>query len=199
MKALGINWAVVGILMLGGCAVIDMNHSANLAQYKSFGWGKSDKSLLGPIYKSELIEANVKSTIKAEFEKKGLAFISKKPDVLVSYQVITERKERSYGGSYYYYPYYSYWYFPYGRYMMGWPMVPYGGMTPGYYTYTEGTLILNVIDRKTNRLVWRGLVHGSVDNIKSLNKTVTKGIKAVIKKYPAVPPALIPLPKEKIS
>lgn len=54
------------------------------------------------------------------------------------------------------------------------------------YYYTEGTLIIDVIDAKTNEHVWRGLVKGNVTDVKALQKSIDKGVKAIIKKYPGM-------------
>jgi cell division ATPase FtsA len=45
----------------------------------------------------------------------------------------------------------------------------------------------------------RGIVQGSVEDVRSLKKNISKGIKAIMKKFPAKPGPLIPLPKEPIS
>jgi hypothetical protein len=54
-------------------------------------------------------------------------------------------------------------------------------------------------EAKTGKLVWRGIVQGSVEDVRSLKKNISKGIKAIMKKFPAKPGPLIPLPKEPIS
>ena len=75
----------------------------------------------------------------------------------------------------------------------GWRFYPWGG-TPfpyGYaprrtYTYTEGTLIIDMIDARTNQLVWRGSVAGTVDNPANLERQVEKAVRAILKQYPVV-------------
>ncbi|MBI1769598.1 MAG: DUF4136 domain-containing protein [Bacteroidetes bacterium] len=202
MKQVSIFLVAVGILVCSSCAVTDFDHTANFAQYRSFVWGKSQIRTENPVYKSDLIDSNIKANIKNEFAKKGITYDAKKPDLLVNYEAYTEKKEQSYGGGFYYYPYYYPYYpigyFPYGWYMMGGPM-PYWGQPQSYYSYTQGTLVLDIKDKKTGRLIWRGFVHGTVDNAKTLSKSISKGVKAIMKKYPAVPPPLMPIAKEKIS
>jgi len=148
-----------------------------------------------PAYRSDLINTNIKVSIATELVGKGMTYRETKPDMLVSYEGYTQCKERAYGGVYYYpsfYPFYPYRFFPYGGFMMGGPM---WSSAPYYSSYTEGTLALEMRDRKTGKLLWRGVVQGSVDNARLLRKNISKGVKAILKKYPTVPPTLIPIPK----
>jgi hypothetical protein len=199
MKKTGLCLAILAILACMGCAVTDVDRTANLTQYKSFGWGKSDLDVKNPAYKSDLIDAHIKASVENEFAKKGISYKPRRPDLLVSYKAYTETWERSYGGTYYYPYYYPYSlrFFPYDAYMMSWG--PFWGGQQGTYVYTHGTLILDVKDRRTGKLIWRGLVQGSVDNLKTLNKSISKGIRAILKKYPAATPSLLTIPKKETS
>ncbi len=202
MKRVSICWAVVGILMCWSCAVTDVDHTTSFTHFKTFAIGKSHISTKNPVYKSQLIDSNIKANIKAEFVRKGFVYSETKPDLLVSYAAFTENRE-SYnyygGGAYFYYPptYYPYYYpYPFGWYMMP---APYWGGTESSYTSTHGTLILDVRDKRTGKLIWRGSVHGNIDNVKALNKNISKGVKAIMKKYPEAPQPLMPLHKDRIS
>lgn len=201
MKRVSIGLTIVGVFICISCAVTDLDQTANFARYRSFTWGKSHIDTDNPVYKSELIDLNIKASIKNEFAKKGITLDSKKPDLLVSYQAYTDKREQVSGGGFYYYtyfyPYYPIGYFPYGWYATGGPM-PYWGW-PQSYIYTRATLVIEVRNKRTNKLIWRSYVHGSVDNPKKLNKSISKGVKAIMKKYPAVPPPLMPITKDKIS
>lgn len=197
MKTTSIRWIIVAILICSGCAVIDVDKTADLAIYDSFGWGKSSIAIANPAYRSDLIEGHIKASITAEFALKGVSYTSKKPDLLVSYEAFIEREERGSAARFYYYPYYNPYYpgilYPNGGFMMM-------GAWSEPYThdiYNQGTLVLNLRERKTGKLIWRGLVQGNVDNLKSLNKSIARGVKAILKNYPAVPPKMPALPKEK--
>ena len=202
MKRVSTCLTIVGIFVCMSCAVTDLDYTTNFARYRSYTWGKSKIHTANPVYKSDLIDLNIKANIKNEFAKKGMTLDSKKPDLLVSYQAYTDTREQASGGGFYYYPYYYPYYpvgyFPYGGYMMGGPM-PYWGWPQSYYTYTRGTLVIEVRDKRTGKLIWRSFVHGAIDNPKTLKKSISKGVKAIMKKYPAVAPALMPITKDKIS
>jgi len=58
----------------------------------------------------------------------------------------------------------------------------------GYNTqqvpYTEGTLVIEVIDRKTNQLVWKGWSVGTLNNEEDLEQQLPKDIRKIFTKYP---------------
>ena len=57
--------------------------------------------------------------------------------------------------------------------MYGWG-TPYAYTELPTYSYTEGTLIIDVTDAKTDELVWRGAVTGKVDDVSNLQKQIVK-------------------------
>jgi hypothetical protein len=68
------------------------------------------------------------------------------------------------------------------------------GTLPRTYTVTEGTLVVDVTDAKTDQLVWRGSVTGNINDTSSLQKQIDKAVKAILKKYPASKDEPLPLP-----
>src|SRR5688500_13232068 len=92
-----INILLTGVLVtvLTGCAVTDIDRSANLGALKTFSWGKSEMKVENPAYKGDLIDKNIKSTIEEEFAKRGIVKETSTPDFLVSYHTYTEKKEQT--------------------------------------------------------------------------------------------------------
>lgn len=192
--------AIVLLVIAGSCAITDMDRTANFNRYRTFAWGKSEVEVTNPVYNSGLITKNIKATVEKEFSKRGIVMDKKDPDFLVSYHTYTEQKQERTGGGYYGYgyPFYPMRFYPY--YAFGWGF-PYGGWgyPPRERMYTEGTLIIDITDKQTNELVWRGTVKGNVDNVAALQKQIAKGVKAIMKKYPV--PADEPIriiPDEKV-
>lgn len=186
INRLSICLAVAMMLLLGSCAVTDMSHEVDFNTYRTFGFSTADVQVHNPAYKSGLISSKIRKDIKAEFEKRGLVYTKDNPDLLVNYTTFTQDKQQNWAGYGGYPMMYGwgwrgpmFWGYPYPYMGYG----PYGGY--GYpYHYTEGTLIIDVIDAKSNEQVWRGLVKGNVNDIKALSKSIDKGVKAIMKKYP---------------
>jgi len=194
--------AVAMMLLLGSCAVTDLDKTVDFNQYKTFGFSTAQVNVNNPAYKSGLISSKIRNNIKSEFEKRGLIYKENDPDLLVSYETFTADKQQTnyYGGGFMYPGMMFYRGFPM---MWGYPYGPYGMYGPGgTYHYTEGTLIIDVTDAKSNEQVWRGLVKGNVSDLKALSKSIDKGVRAIMKKYPTnVDPNRpgIDLDKKKVS
>jgi hypothetical protein len=168
MKKLIENPALImSILFLAfvGCASTDVDRSADFTQYRTFNWGDA----------------------RSEFARRGIVHRKRNPDFVVSFQTVTAEKEQQTGGAWpYYYGLRSP--FAFYRFGFGYPMwAPGWGPGPSIYTYTEGTLIIDVTDIKTDELVWRGSISGNVDNVGGLQKQLDKAVKAIMKKYPVKP------------
>lgn len=173
------------MLALASCAVTDIDRKVDFNRYRTFAWGEAEINVENPIYKSDLINRNIKTTVENEFAKRGITYNAKKPDFLVSYHTYTEKKEETTRNNTFYGPFIP---FGFGYYPLayGWRF-PYGyGWSNNYrnYSYTEGTLIVDIKDRRTDEVIWRGSVSGNVNNVKNLQKQIQKGIKAIMKKYP---------------
>lgn len=198
MKTIKVYAIAVSLLFIAaGCAVTDIDRTANFYNYRSFDWGKPVENVDDPVYKSELITKNIRSTVEKEFAKRGITRDKTDPDFIVSYHTYTKEKQgtrnRNYGyGPFAYGPFFPWRFY---SYYYGWGF-PYG--YPEQTSYTEGTLIVDITDSKTDELVWRGTVKGNVDNISSLQKQIQKGIKAILKKYPVTPQEPLTLPDEKV-
>lgn len=196
-----LNFSILAIAMLlfaSGCAVTDFDRSADFKSYRSFSWGEAELNVKNPVYSSDLIDKNIKRTIESEFAKRGISYNEGSSDVVVSYKTFTEQKQESYGSPYGYspYPFFRYGFFPYG---LGWGYPFYYGNNNRVKTVTEGTLIIDITDRATNELVWRGSIEGDVDDVKNLQKQISKGIKAIMKKYPVTPDEPLRLPDPNVT
>tara|TARA_B100000035_G_scaffold265465_1_gene237836 strand:+ start:632 stop:1165 length:534 start_codon:yes stop_codon:yes gene_type:complete len=145
----------------------DYNEEINFTKFKTYAFSKSgiDKVEINDIDKKRILRA-----IDVELYNKGYRKSSIEPDFLINFFTKTNKKID-------YYPsnnYYGY-------------AVPYGGM--GHYasswylnsfSYNEGVLFIDIIDRNKNELVWQGIGKGYIYNDKPDNKN--EKIKAMVNK-----------------
>lgn len=79
---------------------------------------------------------------------------------------------------------YHYW----GRPFRAWPYYGYRGYVPGYSQaeeHTEGTLIVDVIDARSNQLLWRGQGVAAVSNDPAkYSSELARAASAIVKKFP---------------
>lgn len=174
------------IIGLSGCAVTDFDRSADFTAYKTYKWGKPQIEVSNPLYDSDLIRDRISAAVEEEFAKRGIRRSERDADFIVEFRTFTEEKKQASSV----YPY-SYRFYPYGFYpfAFGWGY-PYFWNTPQQVTeFTQGTLVLDIIDRGTGELIWRGSVSGNVEDASNLKKQIEKGIRAIMKKYPVTPDA----------
>lgn len=50
---------------------------------------------------------------------------------------------------------------------------------------TKGTLVIDLVDRKKNQVVWRGVAQGNVTNIEQAVNVIEQVTKKMFRKYPA--------------
>jgi hypothetical protein len=165
---------------------VDRDESTNMAMFHSFKFvdGGSDtieaKNGSNPLYNSSLLDKSIHAEIVKQLQSRGLKENKRSPDALVAYHTFTQQKQDAAPN----YP------MMYG----GWGWQYYPGLTPypygfwnGYnaaFEYTEGTLIVDVINAKTKVLVWRGSISDAVSDPTDLHTKASAAVKQIFKKYP---------------
>ena len=131
----------------------DYDTSANFAAYKTYMWIEQPTAPTGDarsaVQSNTLLDKRIKASVDAELAAKGMVPATENPDAYLVYYVGVDQKidVQDWG--------YSYPRYPYG----GW----YGGGGVDVYEYKEGTLIVDIVDAKTQQLVWRGTATKTID------------------------------------
>jgi hypothetical protein len=133
---------------------MDYDKSVNFGLYKSFAIAKLE---MKNISISQLNAERITNAIKDEMKKKGFREDPENPDITVN--PITILKDEKTVTAYTDYYGYGGYYRPYG-----WG----GGMGTGTTTYNvqnyiNGSLIIEVIDAKSQKLIWEGIGNKQVD------------------------------------
>lgn len=188
MKTIHYCIALLSVVMgLGGCAATDVNVDADPAatfeSYHFFRFTDADNSdANGPLYHNSLIDKSIHEQITVELNKRGINLNPAKATMLIAYHTYTEKKESQYNN---YYPMmYGGW--GWGYYPRGFAPYPYGywGGYNSTYVYTEGTLIIDAIDARSNQLVWRGSISDVIDSPQDLHRKATRAVEVVFRKFP---------------
>lgn len=140
------------LLLLGSCqsikVVSDFDKEVNFSQYKTYAFHKPsiDKVKLNDFDKKRILHA-----IDAEMAAKGLVK-SDTPDMIIG--IYTKEAERVdiyqnyYGGAWGWYPYYH----------------PFGYPNTSVSRTVEGTLFIDLLDAKSNKLIWQGIGYTDIKN-----------------------------------
>jgi len=159
----------------------DYDHGADFAGYSTFAWynstDKDPRPTTGP---NQIVDGRIRQAIAQNILAKGLSqTASDKADLLVTYYTSLSSQLRMYhtgwgygwGGG-------PYWRFGYGY----WP----GWSHSGVYSYHEGTIIVDIVDRKKQQLVWRGVITSVLNRKSSSVEKIDQSMARVLYEFPPV-------------
>lgn len=188
-----IRWKTIGniaaaALMIVGCAApvhVEKDDNADFSSYKTFAWvdndgaGKNDKNKT-----NDLMERKFKDAVTKELDKQGWRMDNKKPDVLISYDVLVERGSRRESDPLYSQSFTRTFFNPYsGRFYN----VYYPSQFMGYNDYAEsvreGTVTITLTDAKTEKSVWQGWTTGQVNSHNLTSKEINNAVKSIFRKF----------------
>ncbi|MCB0344865.1 MAG: DUF4136 domain-containing protein [Bdellovibrionales bacterium] len=188
MKQL-LNRAIVLLLFAAACSGSlkirhDFDDDADFSGYKTYDWIEQPMPTTGSAQsakmRNDLLDKRVKAAVDKQLAAKGLIHDSANPALKVTYFTGVDEKLQVFDRGYSYGGYYG---ARHGYVGMGVPAVD-------VYQYKVGTLIIDLIDSKTKKLVWRGSAEGVVDEDADAAEREQKVNEAVSKILAAYPPSV---------
>jgi hypothetical protein len=172
-----------GLLLAAGCAgqqvTTDYSPATGFSQFKTF-------ALVMPpdTGAQQLLDQRVRNAVQAQLTTKGLTLADRQDaDLYVGYGLVDKTHQEVYryndawgwGNG---------WGWRYWRYGVAWPMTTQRQIE----TYTDGTVVVNLVDAKTKKVVWEGEVPDAVnlpvDNPIRATKEVDAAVTKLFTKYP---------------
>ena len=152
---------------------VDVDATANFASYKTFGWDKS-----GTVARNPLIAALIVTAVESELTKRGLTKVDDNPDVKVAVTAAAGIDIQAVGPT--------------------WNNAKYqvwGGYTnpAAMHNVTTGTLLLDLVDSKSDMSVFRGVARQTLNrsssadpaaDARSVEKPIKKAVSKMFAKYP---------------
>src|SRR5260370_11830805 len=147
----------------------DYAHNANFGQYKTYSWEKVQT-------KDPLMVDRIKSAVNSALAAKGWMEVPSGGDVEVFAIETTQNQQildtfyNGFGG---------------GRRWRG-----FGDATTTVETYTVGTLVVDLFDAKTEKLIWRSSSSDTLsDNADKNTKNLDKRVNKMFQHFPPAPSA----------
>lgn len=188
MKKLIILFAAL-ILVFGSCktmkVVNDFDPKVNFSKFKTYNvlaWDRDNAALINEFDKKRILNA-----IHAEMQARGYKKVSSSSDISVSVFIILNQKEQTTAYANHYSGYGYYGGFGYYGFGLGYNT---GMGTTTYHTeeYTVGTLIIDMFDNSTKKLMWQGIGKGTIkENRKHRDENIPKVIAKILEPYPIKP------------
>lgn len=166
------------VFLAVGCSSIsvttDFDNRIDFTSLSTYSWMENPQEPAADIQKelatNTLIEGRVKRAVDEQMEAKGIRKTTQDPDMLVAFHTGVQDKVSVQGWGYGY----------------GWGWGP-GGVNVSTVHYQEGSLILDFIDPKTKKLVWRGVATKVLPEKTTPQKseeTIRQAVKKILEKYP---------------
>lgn len=157
------RWLVAAVLatLLAACATgprvrTDYDPTADFGRYNT--WGFYSPIAMDESGYSTWISDRIKDNVRREMDARGYRYVDKDPDLQVNFQGIVREKTDVWSvprtDFQYFYSYRRRAYFA----------VPVWYDDTQVSQYTEGTLTVDLVDAKRNRMVWTGAAIGRVTN-----------------------------------
>jgi hypothetical protein len=174
----------VGLILAAGCAgqhiTTDYSPATSFSQFRTFALVSPPDTAAA----QRLLDQRVSNAVQAQLAEKGLTQTDRaNADLFVGYgmvdkthkEVYTYRDGWGWGGG---------WGWRYYRWGVSWPMTAQRRVD----TYTDGTVVVNLVNAKTKQVVWQGevadVVNLPVGNPVSATKQIDGAVAKLFAKYP---------------
>ncbi|PTL77720.1 DUF4136 domain-containing protein [Vitiosangium sp. GDMCC 1.1324] len=182
------------VLGLASCSTLktstnyDPNAVQEISSYHTYSWLPVKEGADPNVY-NPIIQARVEGAVDHDLQSRGYKKVdpSEQSDFKIGWHgAINHKVDVDYVNSYYGYgwdPWYDPFYGP----------VAYGGTgvtTPVVREYRQGTLILDIVDTASNKLVWRGTAQAELSEKTDANKSqklINQAVNEMLGKFPPEP------------
>ncbi|KQC00471.1 DUF4136 domain-containing protein [Pedobacter sp. Hv1] len=183
------------VVCLASCSTYDYyavsNKPVTTNRYQTYAWIPESQSKTTSIYNNDIATDRIVEATNAELDKRGFQLNNNKPDLLIRYTAVVNKETKTVSDPVYYNP----------PSRLSPRVGYYRGRARFYYAYTDpfpvyvgsrarkmqvkaGSIMIDIIERKTSKLIWRGWAEGEVnDGQKAINDIPTV-IANIFKKLP---------------
>jgi len=170
---------VAGSCFVAGCAPMrvssHVDRDLDFTRYRTFDWGPADALPAGDprLERDAFFQDHVQGAIERNLAAKGFerAAAAATPDVRVHFHAVIDRRIAA------------------NQLDAQSGYCSQGDCQADVSEYEEGTLVVDMIDVRTNRLVWRGWardsVEGVLDNQDRLSRKIEDGVRLMFLRLPA--------------
>ena len=162
------------------------SNNVSFSKYRTFAWLPAADTARN---NNDIADEKIKDQVTASLEKRGLSLQTSKPNLLVRYTIQIKDLTRTYNSpSYVYNPGFVYsgvarnrygrrFYYNYAN-----PFPVYVGSDIEQVPYKEGTLLIDLIERKSHKVIWRGYGVGDVNNPEKAVKDIPEIVEGIFNK-----------------
>ena len=160
----------------------DYQKNFDFSQLRTFAF-KTDRARNDPLSTNTLEAGRIQSSLAAQLEANGFSQSAENPDFIVAFysrsKQKTEVQSTGFGPGFGFGRGFGWGYGIPGRGRWRW------GYGPDIWTttYEEGCVMADIIDARTQELVWRGVVQDTVNGIGQTDKQANNAAKDLVKRF----------------
>ena len=178
MRRVALLAALIALTSAGCATRIVSSHvelGTDFAKYRTYDWGPADALPTGDarLDNNEIVRDHIQGAIEKALAVRRLRLVSNEPDLLVHWHTTVTREldvetlQREYNGT---------------------PNCQGRGCYPTLVEYEVGTLLIDVIDARSKKLVWRAWARdnfsGLIDDQERLRQTIVSEVADMMKRFP---------------
>jgi hypothetical protein len=141
----------------------DFDRSFRFSELKTFSFAVQKRGATDPLAGDTLNDGRIRNGLESQLTANGFRMESEKPDFVIAYYVTTKNKLNVQD-------------FGYG------PPRWFGSRDIRVNQYSEGTLMVDFIDVKSNQVIWRGRAVGTLE-MKGVDKKISKSVEKLVKQF----------------
>ena len=156
----------------------DYQKDFDFRQLHTFAF-KTERTSNDPLATNTIEAERIKNALTAQLSANGFAQSVDNPDFIVAFYSRTKQRTQTESSPFGFGPGFGWGYgVPFrGRWRWGY------GPDIWTTTYTEGCVMADIIDAKTQELVWRGVVQDTVNGIGQTDKQANNAAKDLVKRF----------------
>ena len=169
-----------GVLAMAGCAAgitRDYNPSVQFSQYRTFAMVSRPDSM-----SHQLVDDRIREDVAFQLRRKGLTQTRRdQADLFVGYGIVDRTHREVYQSGW---PWGPAWGWRYYRWGVAWPVDTQREIN----RYTDGTVVVSLVDAKTRRVVWQGqaadVLRLPVGNPDKASDQLSQAVARIFAKFP---------------
>jgi len=156
----------------------DYTKDFDFSQLRTFTF-KSERASTDPLAAKTIEAQRIQNALATQFQANGFTEASDNPDFIIAFYSRTQEKTRINSTGFGYGPGWGWGYGVPFRSRWRW------GYGPDIWTstYTQGCVMADIIDPKTNEVVWRGVVKDTVNGIGQSEKQANSAAKDLVQRF----------------
>ena len=166
MRVVSVLGLVLGLLIGSAAAQSvqsDFDRTFQFSNLKTFSFAVQRRGATDPLATDSLNDGRIRTGLESQLIANGFRIETEKADFVIAYYVTTKNKlsVQDYG---------------YG------PPRWFGSRDIRVNQYSEGTLMVDFIDTRTNQVIWRGRASGTLE-MKGVDKKISKSTEKLVNQF----------------